>query len=466
MTNIICGIIREKRIFYFSFDMDSNILTIQPKRMKKSLGIFDTAFEDYPYLKNMINLEGETNSHTFISFINVKLRSIGRNCFQAWVPFYIVGLNGGFDSIPKPNKIKKIVFSSEALDLFIQSNRIVKDDININEKKVSINFEYGNDKLKSFKYNGFNYEFYPSWTRSYSNDINNILVMRSSLCVSSSKNMKLNDILNNYENVKKLLCFVNYRKNVIFDNIILIQDEEVELINEIHRTSIKFELHIASMEKNNDIPNNQNVILIDEILNNIDKIFCNIIEDDFLMQTLPINEKEKRIIDINKYINMACSFESEMNKLIPNFKSKTNSNYKLVKNNIINYIKLEIKKQKSKNSKGTKYYEKFLKEIEIIDGRLDEKIIYAFKKYSYLLEADIKYYEKKHQIKKIDLNQLAQSFSTKRNDLAHGNKLEKFNDNEIFTYVLLRKICYALLIERSGVSEVIIKKIIDKIFLY
>ena len=33
MNNIICGILKKKRKFYFTFDVGSKILTIQPPKM-------------------------------------------------------------------------------------------------------------------------------------------------------------------------------------------------------------------------------------------------------------------------------------------------------------------------------------------------------------------------------------------------------------------------------------------------
>ena len=56
------------------------------------------------------------------------------------------------------------------------------------------------------------------------------------------------------------------------------------------------------------------------------------------------------------------------------------------------------------------------------------------------------------------------AFSNKRNYLAHGYKLESFNRYEIMAYVMIKKICYAIILERSGFAEEKIKAIIEKIF--
>lgn len=52
MNNIICGVLKKNRKFYFTFDVDSKILTIQPPKM----GMFpsfipEDDFNDFHYLK-------------------------------------------------------------------------------------------------------------------------------------------------------------------------------------------------------------------------------------------------------------------------------------------------------------------------------------------------------------------------------------------------------------------------------
>lgn len=464
MSNIICGVLKKRQLFYFNFDKDSNILTIQPKKMQPHVAFSDFDFDEYPYFKEYIDLEGETNNHNYIKFINIKFSSIARGCFQAWVPAYIEGNANGLYPIPKPDKINKIIFSSEAIDLFVQSNRIVKDEINNESKELIIKVDYGKNKTKSFVYKKYTYEFYPAWRISYSKDINNIFVMNSRLCINSTNYMKVKDILKCYELVEKFLCFTNYRKHIIFDKILLCQEENVKYFDNIQKTNIQFELHVAYSDEKYDLAQDNKVILIDDVYQNINNLFENIINADFLIQSLPINSNEKSIISIEKYINISSSFESEMGKLFSNFKSESNEKFKKVQEDVCKYIKLKIKTQKSKNSKETKYYESFLKELKNIDGRLEEKILYALKKYMYLIEIDINYYKKLYNLDDIKLIDLAVAFANKRNNLAHGYKLESFNKQEIMAYVMVRKICYALILERSGLKKEEIKKIIEKIF--
>lgn len=101
LTNIICGILKKKQVFYFNFDKNSNILTMQPKKMQSHVGFSNFDFDEYPFLKGFVDLEGATNNHNYIKFINLKFISIGRGCFQAWVPAYIEGSDNGLYPISK-----------------------------------------------------------------------------------------------------------------------------------------------------------------------------------------------------------------------------------------------------------------------------------------------------------------------------------------------------------------------------
>ena len=345
--------------------------------------------------------------------------------------------------------------------MFIQSNRIVKDREDKNNKKLSIDVDYGNDQLKSFTLNNIKYDFYHSWIRFYSKDINNILIINSRLCISTEKIMKIENVLKYYEEIEKFLCFVNYRKHIIFDKIILSQEDNI--IDPFGNKEIKntnFELHIAKPKKEYDLPKDVNVILIDNVFDNIKNLFSNVINADFLIQTLPQKKEECNIVDISKFINLSASFESEFDKLIPNYKANINEIYKTVQNNICNFI--NIKKDTS-IKKERKYYNKILDSVEKLNGSLEEKISYAIEKYKYLIESDINYYKNYYNLSEININELAAAFSKKRNYLAHGYKMERFEKFEIISFVIIKKICYAMILERSGFDEKNIKEVVNRI---
>ena len=107
-------------------------------------------FCDFPYFKDYADLEGETNTHAYIKFINIKFSSIGRGCFKAWVPAYILGITNDIYPISKPNKINKLVFKGECIDRFSSSKSIVSSKWDRDNSKLQVNLDYGEDKIKKF----------------------------------------------------------------------------------------------------------------------------------------------------------------------------------------------------------------------------------------------------------------------------------------------------------------------------
>ena len=88
--------------------------------------------DDFSLSKKRMNISGETNNRNYIEFIDVKFLSIGRGCFQAWVPAYIIGKANSLSFIPKPNAIKNISFKGECIDRFMTSKDTVSDNLDYN----------------------------------------------------------------------------------------------------------------------------------------------------------------------------------------------------------------------------------------------------------------------------------------------------------------------------------------------
>ena len=107
----------------------------------------------------------------------------------------------------------------------------------------------------------------------------------------------------------------------------------------------------------------------------------------------------------------------------------------------------------------------FIKYIGDFEGRLEEQIIYMFQLYSYIVEPEKKYYQNEHPDINFDNTSLAKAFADKRNNLSHGSKLQKFKTLEVVSYIIVRKINYAMILERSGFSKNQIQQIINQISL-
>ena len=466
MNNIICGILKARKKFYFSFNTGTKILTIQPSKMSEFPSfISQNDFDDFSLSKERMNISGETNSRNYIEFIDVKFSSIGRGCFQAWVPAYIIGKANALSFIPKPTSIKHISFKGECIDRFMTSKQTVSDDWDYRNNKLQINIDYGKDKIKKFNYNNLEFSLVPGWNMiSAQKDVNLLLTMQTTLNIKSKKKMNVKAIIELYKKVEKLFSFICYRQHVNFDSIILTQIEPVIFDKVPEDTTINFELHVSSDDNKYDLPNvGQHMILRDYSVNNIPSLIKCLEEDEHMLLSFPNNSLKANIIDNNKYISISSAFESEFDLLYPNFKSNKNKNYNTAKINTINFLS-EQATNKQNNAQTRKYYNDFVKYIEDFEGRLEEQISYIFQIYSYIVEQEINYFKSEYHDMNFDKASLSKAFANKRNNLSHGVKLEKFKILEIVSYSIVRKINYAMILERSGFNKEQIHEIINQIF--
>ena len=466
MNNIICGILKARKKFYFSFNTGTKILTIQPSKMSEFPSfISQNDFDDFSLSKERMNISGETNSRNYIEFIDVKFSSIGRGCFQAWVPAYIIGKANALSFIPKPTSIKHISFKGECIDRFMTSKQTVSDDCDYRNNKLQINIDYGKDKIKKFNYNNLEFSLVPGWNMiSAQKDVNLLLTMQTTLNIKSKKKMNVKAIIELYKKVEKLFSFICYRQHVNFDSIILTQIEPVSFDKVPEDTAINFELHVSSDDNKYDLPNvGQHMILRDYSVNNIPSLIKCLEEDEHMLLSFPNNSLKANIIDNNKYISISSAFESEFDLLYPNFKSNKNKNYNTAKINTINFLS-EQATNKQNNAQTRKYYNDFVKYIEDFEGRLEEQISYIFQIYSYIVEPEINYFKSEYHDMNFDKASLSKAFADKRNNLSHGVKLEKFKILEIVSYSIVRKINYAMILERSGFNKEQIHEIINQIF--
>lgn len=465
MKNIICGVLKKKKKFYFTFDIDSKILTIQPSKMSMSPNfIFEDDFDNFLISKEGINISGETNKRNYIEFIDVRFSSIGRGCFQAWVPAYVIGKANALSSISKPTSITSISFIGECIDRFMSSKCTVSNYWDYKNNKLQVNVEYGKDKIKKFRYQNLECSLVPGWNMtSAQKDVKSLLTMQTTLEIKSSKNMSIKFIIELYKKVEKLFSFICYRQYVKFDSIILTQIEQVMFDKVPQDIEINFELYVSTDNRNFDLPKIGKHMILGEYADKIPALIKCLCEDDHMLLSFPENSLKADIIDNNKYICISSAFESEFDLLYPNFKSNKNKNYKIAKLSTIKFLS-EQAKNKQNNAKTRKYYNDFIKYIGNFEGRLEEQISYIFQLYSYIVEPERKYYKTEYPDINFENASLAKAFADKRNNLSHGSKLEKFKTLEIVSYIIVRKINYAMILERSGFNQKLIKEIIKQIF--
>ena len=465
MSKVICGVLRKKRKFYFTFNEDTKILIIQPVKMNEYLSIIgDVDFKKISISREKMNISGETNSRYYIEFIDVRFVSIGRGCFEAWVPAYVIGKDNALSSIPRPINIKNISFKGDCIDRFMSSKSMASSDWDYKNQKLQVNIDYGEDKIKRFNYNDLEFSLVPGWIMpSAQKNVKTLLNMQTSLKIEAEKTMNLEEIINLYKKMEKFFAFLCYRKHVEFESIILSQIVKVKFDKEPRDTVIEFELHVSSDNGTYDLPKIGKSITLDNYTNYMPLLIKSLEEDDYIILSLPDNSLDVNIIDNNRFIAISSSFESEFDLTYPNFKSNKNQNYKKAKKETINFL-LKESNNRNNNSTTRKYYKNFINYLEKIEGSLEEQLSHVFQVYSYIVKEDQDYYKKEYPNINFDNEYLAKAFADKRNNLSHGNKLESFKILEMVSYLVVRKINYAMILDRAGFNKEEIKNIINKIF--
>lgn len=476
MTNIICGDLQLNGKNY-KFDFRDNILVVLPNKLENFLKWrFD--YLDKKSNHNSINLEGITNEGKYIIFVNVKFVETGRGSLQAFVPAYAICNSNAVDPLPKFERIEKLKFFGECLDKFYYPKQIIDyPEPFDSEYSFTINNQKSK-KTQDYKVGKDTFSFGVRWNVPLSSDNNNVLNVGSFLEIKFDTPKAIDEVINYYLKVNKFFSFINYRKYVKFDNIIAYKSGMVQTglpeQRKIEKTQYLFEMYFVDSEEKYDLPKSLDSIRLKDIVDGFSKLYKKITNKKFLINHNPLNQTDSNYIDNDKYINLSSSFESEFKEMYPDFKSSTSDEFNDVKKSMLKTLsnKKYYFSKKYSNTKIKKYkkiIEKcdyFSKIIKKIDGNLEEKIVFVYKKYNILI-ADVK----QKLLKDYSINNdkasygiIASKFAKRRNDISHGNGTSSFEPLEIIGYQLLQICIYCIIYELCGFNEEQIKEIINKMY--
>lgn len=459
MNEIICGELTYKRKKYH-FTFQDNILTMLPTKLE-------------PYFLNLFysdedkvlstNIHGITEKNYYICFIDAKPRPIGSGALRCFVPAYVLNKSNGLVPVPKADKIEKIIFKGPAIDNFYHPKKIVTSKTKDRNVTIDVNL----DKFKAEKYELKDeiINIYSGYVMPYSKSINEVLNVSSYFEICFNKPKSVNSILKTYLKVQKLFGFFNNRRIINWDSItlrktVLVEDEEKPL-------TVDLFLYVAQDPKKNvDIQSYRNSITFEDVKDYLPELYKNITRKDYNVYYMPLNKNENSVVDNDKFLKIAYTFESQMRISYPNFKSSINENFKYSKDFILKSINNELLLLSSVDGTGKKkkYLEQFKEMIEKSDGNLEEKILYCFKRFDAVLLARKNSMQFDYGIKELTYEVLSKSFIKRRNKIAHGEFTGGFENIDMISYTLVKMSVYCLILERCSVSLEQIKKICDKLF--
>lgn len=459
MNKIICGELTYKRKKYH-FTFQDNILTMLPSKLEPYfINLFYSDDKEVP----KTNINGITEKNYYICFIGVKPNPIGSGALRCFVPAYVLNKSNGLVPVPKADKIEKIIFKGPAIDNFYHPKKIVTSK----NKDRNVTIDVNLDKFKAEKYElkDETINIYSGYVMPYSKSINEVLNVSSYFEICFNKPKSVNSILKTYLKVQKLFGFFNNRRIINWDSIILRKTVLVE--GEEKPLTVDLFLYIAQDPKKNiDIESYINSITFEDIKDYLPELYKNITRKDYNIYYMPLNKSEDSIVDNDKFLKIAYTFESQMRRSYPNFKSSVNKNFKYSKNFILNSINKELYHLSTVEGTGKKkkYLNQFKELIEKSDGNLEEKILYCFKKYDSILLSKKNTMQSNYGIKNLTYETLSKSFIKRRNKIAHGEFTGGFEAIDMISYTLVKISIYCLILERCSIPTEQLKKICNKLF--
>ena len=267
---------------------------------------------------------------------------------------------------------------------------------------------------------------------------NIIGTVESRLELVSNENLKCAEIKEFYIKILNIMRFLNFRKNIIFDKILLKNDSREVIAKMIVFRSLD-STSIRSYQ----------TISYEDICENLEELFYNISSSEIYMLFAPENDKESKYVNHLTYLNACACFEYFYNK------AKVENN----KDEKIEEIKLEVikpfEKEKSESIK------KFVEYIKNYDGMtLRKKFKQVLKQKKSLVETTFKNINLNARI----IDNISYEFSEQRNSIAHG-EIDGLTNISVKPYIIVFCLLYILILEESHVPENNIKKILKKIFI-
>lgn len=268
------------------------------------------------------------------------------------------------------------------------------------------------------------------------------------LCLDFEEEQPIQNFFEHYNKVKELMSFMSFRKNVMFDEIILTNYEErsKSVISTVDVNIIESDVFFNKCCYNNITFND-----LRDSLPNLIKILYEKEDkkESILLGFLPSNDDNVNYIDNNKIKEICSAIECELN-----FSKKIGIEENKNLDELISIIKKQIKEFRSHN------------------GEISERtysLINSSLKYWSLSLADriwclCEFYERfilKLPFKDILITkERVQNFVKYRNDITHGRH-RTINREVVLTAGLLTGLVYCCILKRIGVDEETIYKICE-----
>ena len=311
-------------------------------------------------------------------------------------------------------------------------------------------------------------------------------------CIEYSKSMSVKKIPQIYLMMYDFFSFLNFRRNIVFDNILL--QREIE-----GRYMTIAKVFVNSQDLGEFTNTERNSIIIDDCHEYFGDLFKCVVQrrqqkiyDNFY---IPQNGKESTQVTYEKYLSCALSFESEYSRLYPS-KKEENEKYAYIydmfqasadKMNILFSLAAEgnisreefercfygdvnskIKKLFSNTSKSKVkpyqgYYNKIVDALSKIDYSLGEKYKNALCIHKSIVKPVIDKMSSANNVVFPNEDEAGKMFAEFRNGIAHGNP-QDIEQIHCVLFEVARALIYIMILKNAGLKDEDVKNIVKKMF--
>lgn len=444
MSNNIYGSIDINNKIY-SFALEGHILRI----VQNSSFLID----DFSMLDRIDAIYGITSDNRDILFINCTFHKNQFNCCDTiTIEGYAISTTNGMSYDFSVNKIS---FYSDAINMFYPP-RIAERLIERNSNSGCINLSTCDfkDTELAFMYQDIKCYFNINQQVNLKPETTNIIEFNSYFAFEFPQAIQAKNMIEYTQYIYDFLRLINYSSNILFSKIVLYKKENNGHYDE------RAILHIFqdAKEYENNMWNSVQIYDFDK--KKISEIFNSAVTlrkyDKKLYLYFPKDKSERYTTDPIRWLSKALIFEGLFSDTCQKFKSKSNPDFKRIKDSVLDYIN----HISYSTSNEQKYIKKFYRHNDLYEGILSEKFNFIYKSNKGFLDKIIMSIEKEHgEIP----NNISDVYMKYRNDMAHGN-VRPVEHKELIAYRIMEPLIYLMLLQKTGLSTNDKYKIINKLF--
>ncbi len=426
----------------YSYYYDGEVIILTPHQFETN---FHFLFEKKKSKRIEENISGVTSSNNSILFINLKLVNVGNGILKSFVPAYIVAKNNTIDPLPNFESFETMTFYGGPINNFYNPQLLLTESDTYGEVKLKSIEEVKKDYVINK-----NITHFSVWSARQYSKWETPLKLVSYYKIEFKDSTDVISIIDYYIKVVNLFRFLFNRSNIIFKRVLLTKSVMITYgKNTRKKETVEYDFYVAP-EPNTKIDLPRYVSSL-KLLNVEDKIpdLYNIINDErAYLSHFPSNSNDERYINIDKYTKISSAFESWFDLVFPNFKSTKNQRYKAVKIEAIDSLE---KLKTIFPSKEKTYIDRFINNIELLEGMLIEKLDYSLDFFEPAINDFAVQLKNSYNLSDKKLKPMMKSFNNKRDKLTHGNVMDmEFKSEEIISVLIVEKLIRCLIFYKAG----------------